>query len=90
MRIFIFILLGVLTLFQYEFWFGKNGYIDNQKVLKEIAIQKVENDKLRQRNDAIFAEIKDLKNGVAAIEEKARMEHKLMKSNEIFYRVIKQ
>lgn len=90
MRIFIFILLALLTLFQYDFWLGKNGYLDNQKIQQEIVIQKQENNKLTQRNEAIFAEIKDLKEGVSAIEERARMEHNLMKKNEIFYRIIKE
>ena len=90
MRVFILILLGVLALFQYDFWFGKNGYLDQQNTIQEIAQRKLENQKLSQRNQIIAAEIKDLKEGVEAIEERARSRHEMVKPNEVFYHIVKE
>ena len=63
-------IFAVLVLFQYDFWFGKNGYWDYKNTTKEIAVHQQENEKLSQRNQIIAAEIKDLKEGVDAIEER--------------------
>lgn len=89
MRLFILSLLALLVIFQYDFWFGKNGYFDYQNANAEIVQRKQENEKLSQRNQSIFAEIQDLKNGIEAIEERARMEHEMIKQDEIFYRIVK-
>ena len=58
MRLFISLLIAVLLLFQYDFWFGKNGYLDYQATTKEIAVHQQENERLSQRNQIIAAEIK--------------------------------
>lgn len=89
MRLFIFLLVAVLLLFQYDFWFGKNGYLDHQRISQEIQEHKQENEKLMQRNQVLAAEIKDLKQGFDAIEEKARADLKMIKPNEVFYHIVK-
>ena len=90
MRLLILLLLGVLTLFQYDFWFGKNGYFDYKNTEQEISLHKAENAQLSQRNQTIAAEIKDLKEGVEAIQERARLQYELVKPNETFYRIVKE
>ncbi|RDF00248.1 cell division protein FtsB [Aggregatibacter aphrophilus] len=90
MRLFISLLIAVLLLFQYDFWFGKNGYWDYKNTTKEIAVHQQENEKLSQRNQIITAEIKDLKEGVDAIEERARSQHEMVKPNETFYHIVKE
>lgn len=89
MRLFILILISILLLFQYDFWFGKNGYLDYKQTTLEIEKRKAENAKLLQRNQTLAAEIKDLKDGVNAIQEKARFQYDMVKSNETFYRITK-
>ena len=90
MRLFILSLIAVLAMFQYDFWFGNNGYLDYQETSAEIERQKIENAKLTQRNQTIAAEIKDLKEGVEAIQERARLQYELVKPNETFYRIVKE
>ncbi|MBE2894428.1 cell division protein FtsB [Spirabiliibacterium falconis] len=89
MRVLILILIALVALFQYSFWFGKNGYMEYTAVQHEIAQREQENTQLSQRNQLIIAEIKDLKEGVDAIEERARLEHDMIKPNEVFYRLVK-
>lgn len=90
MRIIIAILVGILTLFQYDLWFGKNGYFDYKAVSAQIIENKAENEKLVQRNQMISAEIQGLTKGFESIEERARMQHDLVKENEMFYRIVKE
>ncbi|NBI13249.1 cell division protein FtsB [[Haemophilus] felis] len=90
MRLFILLLISILLLFQYDFWFGKNGYLDYKRVAQEIQQHKQENEKLSQRNQVLAAEIKDLKQGFDAIEEKARADLKMIKPNEVFYHIVKE
>lgn len=90
MRAFIFLLTALLLLFQYFFWFGKNGYSDYQKTIQEIEQHQQVNEKLSQRNQIVAAEIKDLKQGFDAIEEKARSDLKMIKSDEVFYHIVKE
>nr|WP_050548432.1 cell division protein FtsB [Pasteurella multocida] len=85
-----FLLVAVLLLFQYDFWFGKNGYLDYKRTAQQIAQHKQENEKLSQRNQVVAAEIKDLKQGVEAIEERARFQHDMVKPDEIFYHIVKE
>ena len=72
MRLFIGILVGILVLFQYDLWFGKNGYFDYKDVAAQIKENKAENEKLSQRNQMISAEIQGLTKGFESIEERAR------------------
>ncbi|MCI7352854.1 MAG: cell division protein FtsB [[Actinobacillus] rossii] len=90
MRLLIIILTAVLLLFQYDLWFGKNGYFDYKETQEQIAFHKEENTKLSQRNQVIAAEIKDLKDGVNAIQERARLQYEMIKPNETFYRITKE
>ena len=90
MRLFILSLIAVLAMFQYDFWFGNNGYLDYQETSTEIERQKIENAKLSQRNQTIAAEIKDLMEWVDDIHERARLHYELVKPNETFYRIVKE
>ncbi len=79
------LLLGML---QYSLWQGKNGIFDFQEVDAEIEVQEQVNTNLHQRNQEMFAEIDDLRQGLDAIEERARHELGMVKDGETFYRII--
>lgn len=71
----------------YLMW-GKNGVMDFRAVQAEIEVQQQVNANLHLRNQEMFAEIDDLRQGLDAIEERARNELGMVKDGETFYRII--
>ncbi|MEF1270082.1 septum formation initiator family protein, partial [Vibrio campbellii] len=65
-----------------------NGVSDYYTVEDEIEVQQQVNSKLQARNNEMFAEIDDLRQGLDAIEERARHELGLVKDGETFYRIV--
>ncbi|GAL21379.1 cell division protein DivIC (FtsB) stabilizes FtsL against RasP cleavage [Vibrio maritimus] len=88
MRIFTLVLFVVFSWLQYTLWFGKNGIVDFNQVDAEIHVQQQVNGNLQARNDEMFAEIDDLRQGLDAIEERARHELGMIQQGETFYRII--
>lgn len=88
MRLMTAILLIFLLLLQYRLWFGKNSVPDYYVLQQDVERQKLDNEKLVQRNRILYADIDDLKSGVEAIEERARNELGLIKEQETFFRII--
>ncbi|MGF1753207.1 cell division protein FtsB [Vibrio makurazakiensis] len=88
MRIFALALIILLSWLQFELWLGKNGISDYYSVNNEIEVQQLVNEKLLTRNAEMFAEIDDLRQGLDAIEERARHELGMVKEGETFYRLI--
>ena len=82
------VLLILLIALQIKFWTGEGGMRDVWRLQQRISDQKVENQKLKQRNEALSAEVQDLKSGKGAIEERARSELGLIKPGEVFYQVV--
>ena len=82
------VLLGLAIIliagFQYLFWFGEGGYHDHQKLAEKIQQQTELNTELKERNRVLAAEVYDLKNGIEAIEEHARLDLGLIKPHETF------
>ena len=81
MRWLLLLLLLLLVTLQYQLWFrgGMNDVWDLEKALE---VQRAENDELRKRNEALAAEVDDLKRGQDAIEERARSELGMIKEGE--------
>jgi len=88
LRLFTVGLLILFSLLIYTLVWGKNGLIDNASIHSEIQVQKSVNEGLQRRNNEMFAEIDDLKQGLDAIEERARNELGMVKEGETFYRIV--
>ena len=88
LRVLILILLVLLGMLQYKLWFGAGGHREVTALRAQVEVQKAENLRLQQRNEALAAEVEDLKSGEAAIEERARSELGMVKPGEVFYRVV--
>lgn len=82
------VLAVLLAWLQYRFWFGPGNSGEVMMLESQVQHQQRDNDGLRQRNAALAAEVKDLKEGEAAIEERARSELGMIKPGEKFYRVV--
>ena len=78
----------LLAWLQYRFWFGPGNSGEVMMLEAQVANQERDNEGLQQRNDALAAEVKDLKEGQSAIEERARSELGMIKPGEKFYRVV--
>jgi cell division protein FtsB len=85
-----YVLLAILVLLQYPLWFGNGGVFAVWSLNREIAAQEQENARLKDRNQALEADVNDLKQGLAAIEERARTELGMVKKGEVFFQVIEQ
>ncbi len=81
------ILLVLIALLQYPLWFGKGGWLRVWDYDHQLDAQREVNVKLEQRNAGLDAEVRDLKSGYEAIEERARYELGLIKSGEVFVQV---
>jgi len=82
------LLLFLLTILQYDLWVGKGSIHEVRLLETAIQLQEQENLRLKERNDALQAEVLDLKHGLEAVEERARTELGMIRNNETFFHVI--
>ena len=81
--------LGVLiVLIQAPLWLGKGGWLRAWEVDRQLAAQRAKNGQLEARNAALAAEVRDLKQGTEAVEERARYELGMVKSDEVFFQIV--
>jgi len=78
------VLVALLVLLQYPLWFGKGGLLRVRDMERQVAAQREVNQSLETRNASQEAEVRDLKSGYEAIEERARHELGLVKEGEVF------
>lgn len=81
------VLAGMLVLIQHPLWLGKGGWLKVWEADRQLEAQREINLKLEQRNAGLDAEVRDLKSGYEAIEERARFELGLIKQDETFVQV---
>lgn len=74
----------VLVGLQYQYWFGENGNRALVQLKKQVAEQQYINHEQQKANQILLADVKDLKNGLEAVEEHARADLGLIKSGETF------
>ncbi len=88
MRWLLLLLLILLAGLQYRLWVGPGSWADVATLEKKLQHQRQINKSLRDRNAILEQEVRDLKNGMASIEERARAELGLIKEGETFYLLI--
>src|SRR5918912_4513150 len=88
MRLLALALVVLIAALQYPLWFGKGSWMRVWELDRQLQEQRAANDRLRQRNAALEAEVRDLKNGYEAIEERARSELGMTRQDEIFYEIV--
>ena len=87
MRLFTFVLVALLAVIQYPLWLGKGGWLRVWDLDRQLSAQNRTNEKLVSRNSALEGEVHDLRQATIAIEERARYELGMMRSDEIFVQV---
>ena len=88
LRLVALILLALLLALGVKLWAGDWGLREIDRLKGQIAAQKAENARLKQRNDMLSADVEDLRKGKDAIEERARTELGLIKPDEVFYQIV--
>ena len=81
-------LLVVITLLQFRLWVSEDGVRELSRLQGAVAAQRGENERLAERNKQLAAEVRDLKTGMAALEERARSELGMIGESETFYQVV--
>lgn len=90
MKVLTVILFITLCALQVDLWVGKGGLGEAWSLKKTVKQQQQLNTELAARNAALDAEVRDLKSGFAAIEERARTELGMIKEGETFYRIVEK
>ena len=82
------ILISLLLLLQYPLWLGKGSWLKAWDLARQVDEQKNINQKTQARNAVLDAEVRDLKQGTEALEERARNELGMVKRDEIFFQIV--
>ena len=90
MRAVTLILITLLLLLQYPLWLGKGSWLKVWDLNRQVEEQQQVNQQTQTRNALLDAEVRDLKQGTAAIEERARSELGMIKRDEVFYQILDQ
>ena len=88
MRALSFVLAALIVLLQYPLWLGKGSWLKVAELDRQVTEQRAANATLKARNDALDAEVRDLKQGQEAVEERARHELGMIKQGEVFYQIV--
>ncbi|MEK7876416.1 MAG: cell division protein FtsB [Pseudomonadota bacterium] len=81
-------LLTAIALLQYPLWLGKGSWLRVWEVDQALHAQRATNQKLQSRNAVLDAEVRDLKQGIEAVEERARSELGMVRQDEIFFQIL--
>ena len=90
MKVLTLILIALIALLQYPLWLGKGSWLKVWEIDQQVTRQHESNRKLQMRNAALDAEVRDLKQGHEAIEERARNELGMIKQNETFFHIVNE
>ncbi len=81
------IFVALIAALQYPMWLGKGGWLQVREYDRQVGLQRDANDSLKARNDALAADVRDLKTGYEAIEERARSELGMIRQDEVFFQI---
>ena len=82
------VLVALIVLIQYPLWLGKGGWLTVWRLENKLDTEKTKNARLETRNATLAAEVRDLKQGTEAIEERARSEMGMLRSDEVFFQFV--
>ncbi len=82
-------MIALLAIFHAQLWMGRGSIPSVREMQQRLGDQTVKNTKAQLSNDQLSAEVRDLKEGLEMVEEKARSELGMVKPNEIFVQVNK-
>ena len=88
MKVLSLILVALIALIQYPLWLGKGSWFRVWEVDRQIKAQRDKNDNLHIRNTVLEADVRDLKQGLEAVEERARSELGMIRHDEIFFQIL--
>ena len=88
MRLILISLAALLLLIQYPLWLGKGGWLRVGDLDNQVAAAQKKNDELKARNAKLYSEVRDLKEGTGAVEERARYELGMIKDGELFIQIL--
>ncbi|MFT5887967.1 MAG: cell division protein FtsB [Zhongshania sp.] len=84
------LLLVMLLLLQFRLWTGPGSWEQIVSLRRDITEQKKVNSDLMQRNKRLYGEVRSLKDDLDSIEERARNDMGLIKSDETFYLIVNE
>lgn len=90
MRVLVVILAGMLVLLQARLWAGDGGIGEVRRLTRAVEEQRLTNAAYLERNQALESEVRDLKHGLEAVEERARSELGMIKEGETFFQIVEQ
>jgi cell division protein FtsB len=90
MRLITIALAVLLLLIQYPLWLGKGGWLAVADMRDQVAQTRLTTERLEARNAKLESEVRDLRDGFGAVEERARYELGMIKQNEIFVQVLRK
>ena len=87
MRILALVFALLILALQYPMWLGKGGWLQVRELDRQVEAQRQANAELKSRNAALDADVRDLKQGYEAIEERARSELGMIRQDEVFFQL---
>ncbi len=88
MKAFVVLLVSLLALVQFRLWVGDKSLAEVWRLRQAIDHQTAENALLQSRNQRLEAEVRDLKTGLEAVEERARLELGMIRKDEIYFQIV--
>ena len=87
MHILAYVFIALIVALQFPMWLGKGGWLQVREYDRQVTLQHEANARLKARNDALDADVRDLKTGYEAVEERARSDLGMIKHDEVLFQL---